>query len=121
MQIIFPGFLKNVALFPISNFTSRVRLPSFKWKSSWYVFTFHLFALRVPGKHLREEEEGKNLVSCIVATFRPFPGKERGQETKKHAWVCLEKCCISRSGEEEPDADPLVLHTSADLWVTHCT
>lgn len=50
----------------------------------------------MPGKCLWEgegkNEEGKNHVSCIVATFSPCTGKERGQETKKHL-VCLEKCC----------------------------
>ena len=34
----------------------------------------------------KKETEGKNPVSCIVATFRPLAGKEGGQETKKHTW-----------------------------------
>lgn len=73
----------------------------------------------MPGKHLWEEGEEKHVIR-IVATFRPFAEEEKGQETKKHTLVRLEKYFISREGEEEPDAAPLVFHTSADLWFTHC-
>lgn len=65
-----------------------------------------------------EEGEEKH-VSRTVATFRSFASEENGQEKKKHTRICLEKCFISREGEEEPDAAPLVFHTSADLWFTH--
>lgn len=30
------------------------------------------------------EDKGKNPVSCAVATFRLFSGKERGQEAEQH-------------------------------------
>lgn len=80
----------------------------------------------MPGKHFQEKEEkkkqrGKNHVSCIVATFRSFTGKEKRAGNKETDWVCLEKCCTRRRGEEKPDAAPLILYTSADLWATHST
>lgn len=56
-------------------------------------------------KPLREGVEGeKNLVSCIVATYRAFAGKEGEQETKTHIGFAWEKKGISQRAEEEPDA-----------------
>lgn len=60
----------------------------FKFKFSLYVYTcLHSECL----ENICRRKKKKNPVSCIVATFRPFPGKERGQETKKHTGLAWEK------------------------------
>lgn len=95
---------------------------SFKSTSLWDICPFPLSTClcRGPaGKHVWQwdgkKQRGKSHVSCIVSTFKAFTGKEGERETKRRIWVCLEKSCISRRGEEEPAAAPLVLHTSADF------
>lgn len=46
----------------------------------------------------REKNRGKNQVSCIVATFKLFTGKERGQETKKHTGLAWKNAALVGEG-----------------------
>lgn len=95
----------------LNDFMARLHFPLVCTLSAWKTFA----GRRERGwwRWWRAEGE-KNHASCIVATFRAFPGKERGQETKKHAGFAQENAALAGE-EEEPDAAPLLLHTSADL------
>lgn len=64
---------------------------SFKSTSLWDICPFHLFVLWGPaGKHVWQwdgkKQRGKSHVSCIVSTFKPFTGKEKGAGKQRDAF-----------------------------------
>lgn len=69
-----------------------------KWQRLWQIFTFRwIHSGAHVEKSLREGLEGeRNPDSCIVATYRPFAGKEAEQETKTHIGFAWENRALVR-------------------------
>lgn len=102
--------------FSISWPFDTLAIPSFKSKYSWYLCTFHLFALWMSGNIYGKKRGKKRREKIMPAELLLLLVR---QETKKHTGFAWKKCCISRRGGA--GCSSLVFHTSADLWVTHST